>query len=76
MPQPELIHREIHYSHPIFDHSAIQAQHELAHLQGLHGVYLAGAWMKYGFHEDGHTSGLTVAENILRKIKYSDTKVA
>ena len=29
--------------------------------QGLGGVYLAGAWCGYGFHEDGVKSGITAA---------------
>lgn len=31
-------------------------------LKGLGGVYLAGAWCGYGFHEDGLKSGIAVAE--------------
>ncbi|MDX1669255.1 MAG: FAD-dependent oxidoreductase, partial [Limnobacter sp.] len=49
-PDDNKVFREIHYSHPVFDVAAVQAQKELEKLQGLNGVYLAGAWMKYGFH--------------------------
>jgi predicted NAD/FAD-binding protein len=31
-------------------------------LQGKGGVYLAGAWAGYGFHEDGLKAGIAVAE--------------
>lgn len=67
-PKDETVYREIHYSHPVFDAKAIKAQEELTKLQGLNGVFLAGAWMKYGFHEDGHTSGLLAASGISEAI--------
>jgi hypothetical protein len=33
-------------------------------IQGADGVWLAGAWTGYGFHEDGLKSGLAVAQAI------------
>jgi predicted NAD/FAD-binding protein len=63
---PALIHEEIHYSHPVFDIAAVQAQEALRGLQGLNGVFLAGAWLKYGFHEDGHSAGLQAAQGVLK----------
>jgi predicted NAD/FAD-binding protein len=62
--QPDAKHviREIHYSHPIFDGPAIEAQQRLDTTQGEGGVFLAGAWAGYGFHEDGHKAGLRAAE--------------
>ena len=45
-------------------------------LQGLNNVYLAGAWMKYGFHEDGHTSGLNVARALISKLSNNTQKAA
>lgn len=76
MPKEELVFQEIHYSHPVFDVAAVQAQARLEALQGSNGIYLAGAWMKYGFHEDGHTSGLNCAKAIVDKLHASAQKVA
>ena len=45
--------RKINYEHPLFDEAAVQAQHQIKELQGKNGIYYAGAWMRYGFHEDG-----------------------
>ena len=56
---------EFDYAHPVFDLAAIRAQGEVAALQGQHHTYFCGAWMGYGFHEDGLKSGLKVAEHIL-----------
>lgn len=45
--------KELKYEHPLFDEKAIQGQSEVPSIQGKHGIYYAGAWMRYGFHEDG-----------------------
>jgi hypothetical protein len=38
----------------------VAAQEELEKIQGKRGVWYAGAWTGYGFHEDGFTSGMQV----------------
>jgi predicted NAD/FAD-binding protein len=60
-PAREKVLTEFDYAHPVFDHAAIAAQARLAALQGQRGVYYAGAWGGYGFHEDGLKSALLVA---------------
>ncbi|KAG2123795.1 hypothetical protein DEU56DRAFT_893401 [Suillus clintonianus] len=53
------------YDHPILDTKAIIAQKAMPNIQGRGGVLFAGAWLGYGFHEDGFTSGLrAVTEHI------------
>jgi predicted NAD/FAD-binding protein len=37
----------------------------MAELQGHSGRYYAGAWMGYGFHEDGLKAGLAAAAQLL-----------
>jgi predicted NAD/FAD-binding protein len=64
---PERVLRRIDYEHPIFTLGAIAAQRELPQLNRLGAdqtTYYAGAWFKYGFHEDGFTSGLECARAI------------
>ena len=53
------------YDHPVFDLPAIAAQSELPRLQGQHRTWYAGAWMRYGFHEDGYQAGLAAAQGLL-----------
>jgi predicted NAD/FAD-binding protein len=53
------------YAHPVFDLAAIRAQQELPGLQGRQHTFFCGAWMGYGFHEDGLKAGLGVARQLL-----------
>jgi len=55
---------EIDYQHPLFDARAIKAQSDLWQVQGNQRTWFAGAWMGYGFHEDGLQAGLEVAERL------------
>ena len=67
-PDPQLVHAEIEYSHPVFDMAAIQAQKQLPLIQGNNGIWYCGAWTGFGFHEDGLRSGELVAEDLLENI--------
>jgi predicted NAD/FAD-binding protein len=49
------------YDHPQFDTASLAAQRQFGRVQGRGGVWYAGAWLGYGFHEDGLTAGLRVA---------------
>lgn len=51
------------YEHPVFDAAAIAAQKQLPLLQGERRTWFAGAWTRYGFHEDGLLSALHVASD-------------
>ena len=68
-PDPKLVHQEIHYSHPVFDMNAIQAQKELPLIQGTSSIWYCGAWTGFGFHEDGLRSGELVAEALIESIR-------
>lgn len=58
---PESIVGEWEYGHPVFDLAAIEAQRRLPQIQGRSHVWFCGAWTRYGFHEDGLSSGQEVA---------------
>ena len=60
LPDPALIHGTYSYAHPMFDKRAFEAQEESDMIQGRGGVWYAGAWLGYGFHEDGLTAALRV----------------
>jgi len=58
------VHRRLHYSHPVFDQAALQAQKRVPGLQGRHRTWFCGAWCGYGFHEDGLRAGLAAADGV------------
>lgn len=66
--RPELIHRRIDYTHPIFDLDAVAAQRELPLLNregSQTGRYFCGSYFRYGFHEDALGSSVALARQIL-----------
>ncbi len=64
---PEKVLKRIEYEHPLFSLGAVRAQKELPSLNTIspnQTTYYAGAWFKYGFHEDGFASALACARAI------------
>ncbi len=59
--------REIVYHHPVYTKAAVEAQRRHADLNGSNGVYFAGAYWGYGFHEDGVNSALAVCRDLERE---------
>lgn len=64
-PDAALIHRQIEYAHPVFDGPAITAQAAIKSLSGRNRTLFAGAWLGYGFHEDGFASAVRAAEQLI-----------
>ena len=71
-PDPATVHGEFDYAHPVFDRAATAAQAQLPLIQGAAGVWFAGAWTRYGFHEDGLRSGLAAADAMLAQWALQD----
>jgi predicted NAD/FAD-binding protein len=63
-PDPALTHRTFVYAHPQFDLRTPGAQRAIAAIQGRNNTWFAGAYLGYGFHEDGLRSGLEVAASL------------
>lgn len=63
----EHIIREIEYEHPLFSVENAKAQKEFPKLNEDGPIYYAGAYFRYGFHEDGFLSAVNVAESILKR---------
>ncbi len=61
---PNRVLAEFEYDHPVFDTAAMRAQQRRHEIQGARGIYFAGAYWGYGFHEDGVQSALEVARAI------------
>jgi len=62
---PQTVMGEYDYAHPVFDLAAIRAQARVPALQGQQHTFFAGAWMGYGFHEDGLKAGLQAARALI-----------
>ncbi len=63
-PRPELTFGRYAYAHPQYRAGVAEAQAALPNIQGRNHTWFCGAWTGYGFHEDGLTSGLAVAETL------------
>ena len=63
-PPPELTFNTTTLAHPQFDAAAIVAQTRMDEIQGTGNVWYAGAWQRYGFHEDGLWSAVRVAQKL------------
>ena len=67
-PNKSQIYKKIIYEHPIFNNSTNKAQNKMNEIQGKNNIFYTGAWLGYGFHEDGISSAIKVT-------KYFDIKV-
>ncbi len=63
-PAPSTVLADFDYAHPVFDRAAIDAQSGVARIQGQRNTWFCGAWLGYGFHEDGLRSALDVAARL------------
>ena len=55
---------DIVYHHPHYGPSSVMTHQRLPEIQGQRGIWFAGAWTAYGFHEDGLKSGLRAVQGI------------
>lgn len=62
-PDERLTFGRFSYAHPQLDGPALAAQKRLTKIQGRRNTHFAGAWTRYGFHEDGLMSGLAAARH-------------
>ena len=70
MPDPKTIIKTVTYDHPVFLAESIVAKRGLRTLQGERNTWYAGAWTRYGFHEDGLMSGVAVAKALGAKVPW------
>ena len=61
---PSRVIAEFDYAHPVFDAQTLGAQEALRAINGRRQTYFAGAYLGYGFHEDGLQSGVEVARRL------------
>ncbi len=60
-PAPDTVLRRMTYTHPVFTPGSVATQDVMGEIQGQRRTWYAGAYHRYGFHEDGLVSALRVA---------------
>eukprot|EP00741_Cyanophora_paradoxa_P022035 tig00021433_g21271.t1 len=63
-PAPDLVIARFKYEHPLFSMEAMDAQRRLSTIQGKNRTWFCGAWVGYGFHEDGFAAAFDVVEGL------------
>ncbi|MEM9844058.1 MAG: FAD-dependent oxidoreductase [Pseudomonadota bacterium] len=63
----EMIYDQTTLSHPVYDLAMLEAQDAVKRMNGTRNTWFCGAWMKNGFHEDGLSSALDVADAIIAR---------
>jgi predicted NAD/FAD-binding protein len=61
---PGKIIARMRYRHPVFTQASVSAQNRRAAINGLRRTWFAGAYWRYGFHEDGLRSAVSVAHGL------------
>lgn len=75
-PRAGTLIAEFEYSHPLVKGAAVTAQQRMASLQGERRTWYAGAWLGYGFHEDGLASAHVVAQGIAARSAIATAELA
>lgn len=66
---PEHILLSKKYHHPVYNQATLKSQQAIQKLQGVKSTFYCGAYLGWGFHEDGARSGVEVAELIKARSK-------
>jgi predicted NAD/FAD-binding protein len=75
-PEPSSVLARIPYAHPLFLKHSTDAQRAIRTVQGRDGLWIAGAWTRYGFHEDGVMSGVSIAKALGADIPWASNTPA
>lgn len=65
---PALVYDVTSFRHPVYDLAMMQAQRDVAAMNGHRNTWYCGAWMRNGFHEDGLATALDVVSALTDRI--------
>jgi len=65
VPAERVLYQTV-YHHPHYGAASVTTHRRLPEIQGRGGLWFAGAWTGYGFHEDGLRSGLRAVAGVDR----------
>ena len=63
-PREALVYDRHSFAHPVFTAAAVRAQPGIAAINGQNRTHYCGAWLRYGFHEDGLMSAAAAAADL------------
>ena len=63
IPRDQILYDTV-YHHPHYGPDSVMTHARLPEIQNRRGVWFAGAWTQFGFHEDGLKSGLRVVRDL------------
>ncbi len=63
-PDAKLIFKTIGYEHPAYNTDTFIGQNLMQNLQGKNNTWFAGAYMGFGFHEDGLNAAIRAAHGV------------
>ena len=67
--------KRLNYMHPVFTQNTLQAQKHHSKLNGLNRCFYAGAYWRYGFHEDGVVSALDSISDFKEQLGYAQQDI-
>jgi predicted NAD/FAD-binding protein len=62
--RPQRVLRRMTYDHPLYTTRSVAAQRRHAEISGARRTHFCGAYWGFGFHEDGVTSAIRVAQQL------------
>jgi predicted NAD/FAD-binding protein len=63
------------YAHPLFTERGMLAQQRHCEINGHHRCFYAGAYWRYGFHEDGVISAIHALQHFNEHLGYEQQTV-
>ena len=64
IPRDKVLYDTV-YHHPHYGPASVMTHERLPEIQNRRGLWYAGAWTQYGFHEDGLKAGLRAAHELI-----------
>jgi hypothetical protein len=61
---PRAIRFEVAYTHPVYDRNSVASQSRIKALNGANHTHYCGAYLGYGFHEDGVAAALDAVRSL------------
>lgn len=75
-PAEDKVLEKLSFAHPMVTKESSGSQSRIDQVQGVNNTWYAGAWQRYGFHEDGLLSAINVARDFGIHPSWSDASAS